>query len=292
MSTRFSHFSQVRDAPQSFKLSQLSLIVSVSDLMNAHSERTEKCPIGLWRIPTGEIKLAHGEVHVWRADLDLAAEALGKLNRTLSKDERDRAERFRFPRDRDRFIAGRGLLREILGHYLDEKPTALKFDYGSYGKPGLRGQGSPNGIFFNISHSEGLGLYAVGRGREIGVDVEKIRKDISIYEIAKHHFSSNEFTVLKSLSQNDQAEAFFNCWTRKEAYIKALGTGLSLSLDKFDVSLAPGEPATLLRVAGQPGELSRWSFRDLRPETDYVAGLVVEGQDWCLKCWGWTNQEL
>jgi 4'-phosphopantetheinyl transferase len=138
-----------------------------------------------------------------------------------------------------------------------------------------------------LSHSDGLVLYAITRGREVGVDVERLRPDFAVLEVAKKFFSRREVTALVALPENQWPKAFFNCWTRKEAYIKARGEGLTLPLDRFDVSLVPGEPAALLYTNDDPQEASRWSLQELVPESGYVAALAVEGHDWRLKCWQW-----
>jgi 4'-phosphopantetheinyl transferase len=217
--------------------------------------------------------------------LNLPASQIHRLRHTLAADELERAERFHFEKDRQHFIAGRGLLRLILGHYLDTTPSQLRFHYSDYGKPALVLSPRQAPLNFNVSHSYGLALYAVTLGREVGLDVEKIRSDLEYEEIAERFFSPRESAVLLRLPTEVKPRAFFNCWTRKEAYIKARGEGLSLPLDQFDVSLAPGEPARLLDVRGDPQEASRWSLQALKPVSGYVAALAVEGSDWHLKCW-------
>ena len=144
---------------------------------------------------------------------------------------------------------------------------------------------------FNLSHSQGLALYAVTRGREIGVDLECIRPISDAEQIAERFFSAHENAVFRTIPAHEKPKAFFNCWTRKEAYLKALGDGLARPLDEFDVSLAPGEPAKLLRIEGAPQEASRWSLNRLEPGSGYVAALAVEGYGYQLKCWqccGWS----
>jgi 4'-phosphopantetheinyl transferase len=289
LSTIIAHSSLRLQCSAAPKSGACSLDRAFTDTVNLQAKRIEKRLPTLWRTPTTKVDLTHDEIHVWRANLDLEGDVICKLHRTLSSDERARADRYHFSRDRDRFTAARGLLRDILGRYLNEKPADLRFDYGSHGKPGIRGQSDPKGICFNMSHSDGLGLYAVAQGREVGVDVERIKKHFGSLEIAERFFSPREFARLSSLSEHHQLESFFNCWTRKEAYIKARGMGLSLSLQEFDVSLAPGEPAALLWVKNDPDELSRWTMRAFIPASGYVAGLAVEGEDWRLKCWQWTD---
>jgi 4'-phosphopantetheinyl transferase len=207
----------------------------------------------------------------------------------LAADEQARAERFYFERDREHFIAARGVLRTILGCYLNRVPECLSFCYSSHGKPALAGEPGGDAICFNVSHSHGVALYAVTRGREVGIDLERIRFDVAVAEIAERFFSRREVAMLRALPTEVQHQAFFRCWTRKEAYIKARGEGLSLPLDQFDVSLAPGEPAAVLGTQRDPSEASRWSLQELTPAPDYVAALAVEGHGWHLTCWQWPD---
>ncbi len=226
--------------------------------------------------------LADGEVHVWRVPLDQPADHLEVLRRTLAADERQRAERFHFEKDRRHFVAGRGLLRTILGHYLGRDPGSLQFAYNPQGKPMLVGEGGS--LCFNLAHSHGLALFAVSRGRELGVDLERIRPEFAGEQVARRFFSPREVAALRSLGGERRHEAFFVCWTRKEAYLKATGKGLSLPLDCFDVSLLPGEPAALLATRHDPSEVGRWSLRALSPALGYAGALVVEGSGWRLRC--------
>jgi 4'-phosphopantetheinyl transferase len=226
-------------------------------------------------------------VHVWRASLRRPASDIHELRSLLSEDERDRAAKFHFARDRDDFTVARAALRVILGGYLGLPPGRLRFSYTSYGKPSLdesAGVGAPR---FNLSHAGGVALYAVAHGREVGVDVEQVRDDMACRDVAERFFSRREVAALCALPQGAQTRAFFDCWTRKEAYVKARGEGLSMPLDSFDVSLSPGEPAALLDTRGDAREASRWSLRELSPGPGYVAAVAVEGDGWRLRCWRW-----
>lgn len=205
--------------------------------------------------------------------------------RVLSADEHERAERFHFRNDRNHFIAARGLLRLLLSRYLDLPPQQLSFSYSPYGKPALAGESERASLRFNVSHSHGVALYAFTLEREVGVDVEYIRQDVVNESIAEHFFSAQEVASLRALPAEVQPQAFFNCWTRKEAFIKARGEGLSFPLDQFDVSLVPEEPAALISIRNNPLEASRWSLQTLPIEEGYVAALAVAGHDWRLECW-------
>src|SRR6185503_16840317 len=201
--------------------------------------------------PSGRIELG-SEVHVWRAQLDLGDGPRAKLEQTLSADERARAGRFHFEKDRHHYIAGRGSLRAILGRYLDLEPDQVRFSYNAFGKPGLDPGAHQSSLHFNLAHSHGLALFAFNRNRQVGIDVEWIRPDFATHEIALRFFSPPEVSALCSLPSSLQPTAFFNCWTRKEAFIKARGLGLSLPLDRFVVTLAPDAAPALLSAQGDP----------------------------------------
>lgn len=240
-----------------------------------------------WHAPIEPIKLVSDEVHVWRARLDQPPLCVESLLGTLTDDERSRAERFKFLKDREHFIVARGTLRAIIGRYLQIEPSQLRFCYSDYGKPALVKDFAGGAARFNLTHSHGLALFAVTCGREVGIDLEKLRPDLADGQIAERFFSAQEVRRLRELPRQQQGEAFFNCWTRKEAYIKARGEGLSMPLDSFDVSLVPGEPAELLDTRGDPQEASRWSLRELFPASGFVAAVAVEGSDWRLRCLQW-----
>ncbi len=222
---------------------------------------------------------------MWR--VPLTETLVAKMRPTLSLEECARADRFHIARDRNRFIVARGSLRVILGSYLNQAPAAVNFCYSNYGKPALSDENSvvTNGVTFNLSHANELALIAVTRDRQVGVDIEFIRPDFASEKIAARFFSRQEVEVLQGLPGAQRAEAFFKCWTRKEAYIKALGEGMSMPLDQFNVSLAPGSAASLLGNLRDPAEVSRWSMQDLSPGPGYFAAVAVEGDAWQLKCW-------
>jgi 4'-phosphopantetheinyl transferase len=234
------------------------------------------------------LALLSDDVHVWCAFLDQPAARAQQLAQTLSADERMRAERFYFERDRKRFIVGRGLLRTILGCYLGIAPNRLQFCYGPRGKPDLAEICGGRKLCFNLSHSQGLALYGITRDRKIGIDLEHIRPISKTEQIAERFFSVRENAVFRALPPSKKQVAFLNCWTRKEAYLKAIGEGLVRSLEQIEVSLAPGEPARLLSIEGDLQSAERWILQELTPALGYVAALVVEGYGWRLKCWQWT----
>lgn len=249
-------------------------------------------PFRSWYPPPKVLTLGSDEVHVWRASLDLPASRVRGLLQTLAADERARAERFYFQKDREHFIVARGVLRDILGRYLDMQPGQLRFCYSPNGKPALARKSGGDALRFNLSHSHGLALYAFTCGREIGVDIERIRTDFPCEQIAKRFFSPQEYAVFHTLPDSLKQEAFFTFWTCKEAYLKARGDGLLLPLNQFEVSLEKGgtEPVTVLNTKGDSHEDSPWTLHKLPFCPGYVAALVVEGHELQLKYWQWTEE--
>ena len=235
---------------------------------------------GWVRPPRGPLVLDPEQVHVWRASLAPAAPVLARLEAHLSDDERARAARFRFPRHRTAFVAGRGAQREILARYTGLAPAAIAYRATEHGKLELDGAAAARGIRFNVSNSGGLALYALAVGREIGVDLEEVRPMPDGMDVARRFFSAPENEVFAALPSDARDGAFFACWTRKEAYIKAVGEGLSMPLDRFDVAFAPGQPPRLLATRGNPAEAARWTMLELHPGPGYVAALAVEGGGW------------
>ncbi len=261
-----------------------------------------------WEKPPANLELPEGECHIWRAFLDGPAAQAPQLTELLASDELQRAVRFRFDVDRLRFIVRRGLLRIILARYLNVRPGQLQFNYSPDGKPSLaqtvdgaatavagaataaargRPAGSPVGctIDFSLSHSHGLAVYAFTRGTRVGVDLEQARPIAQADQIVEHFFSEEERRTYRALPLSQRQEAFFNCWTRKEAYLKASEGNLEQVLSQVQVSLAPGEPAEL-RSTGKAGEeISRWSLQVFSPAPGYIAALVAAGRNWQMKYW-------
>ncbi|MEH2005573.1 4'-phosphopantetheinyl transferase HetI [Nostoc sp.] len=231
----------------------------------------------LWQPAPTDLTLLPDEIHVWCIDLDQPESQLQNLAATLSNDEMARAERFYFQEHRQRFIAGRGILRTILGRYLGMKALEVQFNYQHRGKPVLADRFADSGLAFNLSHSQGLGLCAVNWTREIGVDLEYIRPISDLEALAKRFFLPREYEMLRSLSPNQQQEVFFRYWTCKEAYLKATGDGLS-QLEQIEVLLTPTEPAKLQITED-------WSLFELVPANNYVAAVAVGNFGWDLKCW-------
>jgi 4'-phosphopantetheinyl transferase len=229
---------------------------------------------------TPRLELAADEVHVWLAKLDdYAADGLKQL---LREDELSRAARFHFDKNRNHYIVARAWLRKLLSAYLGVGAGELRFSYADKGKPSLD-ESQRGSLDFNLAHSQGMALYAFSRAREVGVDLEFIREDLADEKIAERFFSEREIDDLRNVPAELRKQAFFDCWTRKEAYIKARGEGLSMPLAEFDVSLAPGAVAALLRNHKEPDEVTRWSMQVVDVPEGYVAALVAEGQGWRLQ---------
>jgi 4'-phosphopantetheinyl transferase len=221
--------------------------------------------------------LEPGTIEVWRASLDQHSDVVRTLETLLSDDERDRRDRFHFDRDRTRYVVGRGLLRALLGRYLGEEPAGLEFRYSRYRKPSLA-EGGPH---FNLAHSGSTAFYAFSPAFEVGIDVELVQVENADERVARRFFSSVEVQTLMALPEAARTHAFFSCWTRKEAFLKARGDGLTLALDSFDVTLAPGEPAMLLRTGWSPDEHARWQLADVSDvEHGQVAALAAPATGW------------
>jgi 4'-phosphopantetheinyl transferase len=235
---------------------------------------------------------APGDIHVWQASLVQPASLLQGLEQVLSPDERGRVSRFRRDIIRHRFIVARGVLRHILGRYVSRPPQKIVFQYAEYGKPEL---GPPDmTLQFNVSHSHDLALYAFTRNHSIGVDIEYVnrRSVMDRMKIARRFFSDMEYDALCALPQSKQDRAFLACWTRKEAFIKAIGQGLSCPLDQFDVTVDPDRSAALLSTRWDAAEAARWTMVALDPGGDYIGALAVEREYKQVQYWTWHDKVM
>ena len=230
-----------------------------------------------WSRPARQVALPEDEIHVWRAWLDVDSLERDRLSQYLSAEERARASRFVFEHDREHFLIARGRLRELLGTYLQRAPQSLEFRTGPYGKLSVVDHAD---LRFNLTNSYGLALYAFAMNRELGIDAEKIRPEFATEGIAERYFSAAEQTELGGLPIELRTSAFFLCWTRKEAYVKAHGGGLQIPLDSFDVTLTPGAPEKLISADSE-----RWNMRSFEPAQEYVASIIVEGAPAQLCFW-------
>lgn len=239
-----------------------------------------------WQQPPNELVLPVGDVHVWRVVFGHFVSCQDSFLSVLNEEERARADRFHFDSGRLQYIVTRAALRITLARYTGLEAPLLEFEYSTHGKPSLIGEGMPQ---FNVAHSGGLALVAVTKEGLIGVDVEARRRDFAGQRIANRFFSAREAGALRNLPTDQQEQGFLNCWTRKEAYIKARGEGLACPLDSFDVTLAPGEPARLLHVKGDPAEAANWSLYALPMEEGIAAAVAVRGLVTTLRCWEWLG---
>ena len=223
------------------------------------------------KAPGCSFALSERDIHVWTLRIDAPAGIAAEFEPVLVPSEMERAARFRFDHLRRSFVIARGALRCLLGRYLSVCPASLHLDYGSKGKPGLASAG---GIEFNVTHSGGLAVFAFTIGCPVGVDLEQIRPLTGIEDIASRFFCPEETVELMSLPPSERERAFFRCWTRKEAYVKATGDGLSTPLDAFRVTLRPDEPAHFVHMAHDTKAASAWTLHDLNLASDYAAALA------------------
>ncbi len=237
--------------------------------------------------PEVGLSLPAHEVHVWRMELDLPVSRLLHLARSLSPAELDRASRFRSLYDRNRCIARRGILRQICGAYLAKEPAALTFDRGRWGKPRLSDRCDENGLRFSVSHSHVVALYAFTCGREVGVDVERIRSDMAWQPLAPLCLSARETALLRALPKTAQTEAFFTLWARKEAFLKARGVGLSRRLNQIDVVGRGTYGGVLAQIEGRWQEPWSGFLQDLDAGRHDVAALAVEEPGLTVVCREW-----
>ena len=239
----------------------------------------------IWTKPPDDVYLKSNQTDVWRVTLNPMPDSIQQAVFTLSADETGRAARFRFNEDRHRFTVSHIALRDVLARYLLCEPKQIDFTVGEYGKPVVV---SKLNLDFNLSHSGDYALIAVTRGRKVGVDVEHFRDELEIEKIARRFFSEKENVELMGLPAGQQCAGFFNCWTRKEAYIKAHGLGLSLPLDSFDVSLIPNQPAILRATRPNPREASRWTLLSLDIDSQHAGAVAVERLDLEFRFWDWN----
>ncbi len=222
------------------------------------------------------------DVHVWRARLDLPDSRLHDLGRYLCPDERERAGRFRFDRHRKRFVASHGILRHILGRYLEQGPAHVAFSTNAMGKPDFVSESNPPRIRFNMSHSGDLALYAVTLNRDVGIDVEQIRPNPDALQIARRYFSEPEYEMIRSTPEASRQRMFFRFWTLKEAGVKATGEGIG-ALENVRVTLNPETTDAVIKISGDVDPHAGWHARTLNPLPDYIGAFVTAGSPICVK---------
>ena len=239
-----------------------------------------------WKKPPTELKLLDNEAHLWLVNLKIATEELEQLTNTLSTDERVRADRFKFEEHRNRFIAARGYLRQILSSYL-QKPSKGKgdsriiptFEYSDRGKPKL-----PNtNLQFNVSHSQDIALYSITKNNLIGIDIEYLRSNVECSKIAERFFNGIEYRIINNLSQDKQARTFFQFWTMKEAYLKATGEGLGGGLETVKIELNCNLEAEVKAIANNEVKSNNWFFESFIPQKDFVASVAINTEGTSLE---------
>jgi 4'-phosphopantetheinyl transferase len=235
-------------------------------------------------VETARLHLERNQVHIWRLEPEPATES-SRFASLLSGDERDRAARFRFPHLTHSFVADHGRMRLILGAYSGIAPQDLEFSFNEFGKPDLANYRTP--LRFNLSHTKELSVLAICLDAEVGIDVEAVRPMDDWRDIAQSHFSRSEIAALEKTEPADQQNAFFRCWTRKEAFIKAHGRGLSMPLDSFAVSMEAEAPE-LLECAWDKEETMRWSLLSLDVAARFAGAVAVEGTGWGIRYFDWA----
>jgi 4'-phosphopantetheinyl transferase len=239
-----------------------------------------------WSPAPANSPLPGDAIHIWRASLDPSEERIKQLAQTLSQDEHERSRGFRFEGDRRRFVVGRAVLRDILCRYLAIEPHEVRFRYGPHGKPELADGAD---LSFSVSHARQFALYAFTQGCDVGIDIEYVRCVPGMESIIERHFTAREKGVLRSLSGSRKLEAFFDCWTSKEAYLKANGRGLTQALESIDVGLPSREPVRhiIAPEASREGGAEEWSLRSVKPDNDYVGALAVARRGGAVSYWTW-----
>jgi len=228
----------------------------------------------IWQTPPAAFHLAEGVAHVWRLRLDAPHLNAALFRPLLNSEECARADRYRFDLNRNQFTSARGVLRTLLARYTGAEKTAIEFQFSTHGKPALDPNSCDHPITFNVSHSGAMALIGFTIKNAIGVDVEEIERTVSEEKIADRYFSPDEVARLNGLPNHDQSAGFFRCWTRKEAFIKAHGDGLSLPLDSFSVTFGEGEPPQLVRFDREPGP-SGWNLAAPDMGDGYVGAACV-----------------
>lgn len=235
-----------------------------------------------WSAPSSEAFEKDNTVHLWLLNYKTCHDFLNNILPELSSGELERANKFYFEEDRNRYLITRSILKKILSRMLNTVPGQLRFEFNAYGKPFLK---SDPGLFFNVSHSGNFGLIAITSIADIGVDVEKYRHKMTGDDVAKRFFSSKEISDYLNLNVKERQQGFFNCWTRKEAFIKAVGMGLSLPLNSFDVSLKPGSKAQITAIRKPPDDPEKWTMESIYVDEEYAAAYTLRAKHFKTKYW-------
>jgi 4'-phosphopantetheinyl transferase len=239
------------------------------------------------------MKINPGEAHVWSARLDRAAAGLQGHWDRLSPDEQVRAQRFHFTRDRRRFITAHGILRALLGRYLEADASGIRFQINRHGKPGLKARGGRSpGLNFNLSHSADRALMAFTEGIPVGIDIERIRRDREVESLVRRFFAPREVKEFLSFPEKERIGVFYTGWTRKEAFLKATGRGLSIGLDRFEVSLHPRRAARILSLPEEEVSERGWTLVDIPAGRSCRAALAARASSVRPRLFTWENEPL
>lgn len=243
-----------------------------------------------WTAAPTAISLAEHSVHVWAASLQVSADTLERLRVTLSADELERASRYKFDVHRNRYLAGRGILRSILARYLNNTASDLEFTYSAHQKPELTRATNSGGLHFNLAHTGDLAVIAIANAAPLGVDVEEVRAIKDVEDLVARFFSSRENELFQQLAPEKKSAAFFNLWTRKEALLKATGEGITGGLNRVEVSFLESEPARLLAINGDSNRASEWTLNAFAPASGFVGALAIRARSLELECWKWNGE--
>ena len=238
-----------------------------------------------WRLAPARLRVEENSVHIWRVYLPGERSRLTLFMNTLSSDEHAKAEKFRRPEDRISFALTRGILRCVLSKYINTAPEKIHFDYTSFGRPSLCANPEEPMLNFNVSHSNRWALFALGKNRATGIDVEYIRAGLDISSIAGRFFSPREAALIDDASEEERMRLFYKIWVRKEAYLKALGKGLSIPLNQFTVPLR-SHTSVILYPGREP-----WLFLGISVDPDYASALVTSPPVNCIRKYHWYIEE-
>lgn len=241
--------------------------------------------LNTWKTASADVQPDSDHVDIWRIPTQLDGPRLEPFESVLSARQRERAARLRVDEKRRQYIIAHGLTRRVLGRALSVSPEAVEFIRGPKGKPYLGGAAAGHGIQFNMTHTSHLALIAVTRRGEVGIDIERIRRNLQWEKLARRYFSAQEHEAFRAQPPDARLRAFFVCWTRKEAVLKAIGTGIGGGLGSFDVSVDPDSPPRLLENRWNGRFHGDWSMAHLEPGEPYVATLVAEYGGIRLRCW-------
>ena len=240
-----------------------------------------------WQPTPDDLTLSTGHVDIWKCCVKLGDDQIGELSSLLSTEEKARAQRLKIAEKQNQFIIARGRLRQNLGKYLNLDQHAFKFEYAVHGKPYMEERWQGHEISFNVSHSHNFILIAMSLDHQLGIDIEKIQHGKDHTALARRFFSKREQAELTVLPEEIKTRAFYSCWARKEAFVKAVGDGITYGLDTFDVSVHPDETKPLINIHTNSGEDITWSVFNIPMDEDYMAALAVTDNTVSVRCWIW-----